>query len=355
MRITTLLWVSGCWATADVADVRILSCTPEIADALRANLDQAKLSSPEFEKAYDRLITSKQIEELARVRKDDWTISPGRPQELEFTSVDWHLLHSPQGAVNGRRPINKTWEYQITLSAGRHESHIEYAWNKFLLPPGGMGVGLNDTELDGMTIFPLPVGSWQIIEETMFAGSMVVSLFRHSPTDAVSPGSTIRFYVAEGFFITTDGMEAERMATMNSEQLAVKIGDLRKAKKLTNFFRIRAGSNTRTRSIGGSFFRHRKGSMDNPFYDYKKRGTRETDTTLFGGQLHHGVDPKEVELDGNALLFRSSESNQIAEKHEFKFNRKMILGDWVAMTPVAKTGGPMGVFAFRIIDLAPPM
>ncbi|RYD27386.1 MAG: hypothetical protein EOP87_21245, partial [Verrucomicrobiaceae bacterium] len=299
MKTVAFLLLSVCLAAGDVAEVRLLSCSPEIATAMRANLDGGKLTAEAFEKAYDRLSAGKQIQELGRFRKDDWVIAPGRPQELAFTSAGWEASNVPR---NGRRTPNQGWEHQVRMSAGLFDTHVEFSWHKISLPPGGVEFGLNSFELEAMTVTPLPSEAWQIMDETTYGSGMIVSLFRYSAASPPPSDPATRLYWAEGLFLIASEKIRDEITAMDQAHLQPKIAEWSKAGRLSDFFRIRAGSNTRDKISGGSFFRHRMGAWETDGNKYQADKVTTANMTLFGGNFVTSPDATGVEFDGSAKL-----------------------------------------------------
>jgi len=351
MKTATFLLLSVCLAAGDVAEIRLLSCSPEIANARRANLEGGKLTNEAFEKAYDRLASAKQIEEHGRFRKDDWVIDSGRPQELTFASPGWGASNIPQ---NGGRIPNKGWEHEVRLGAGLSDARIEFSWQKTSLPPGGVEFGLNPFELEAMTVTPLPSGTWQIMDETTYGSDVAISLFRHSAASTPPLDSATRLYWAEGLFLVTSGQIRSEITGMGQAALQLKVPEWRKAGRLSDFFRIRAGSNTRDTISGGSFFRHRKGSWEIEGKDYHADKVTTPNMTLFGGNLVTLPDASGVDFDGSARLTPIPAANQALENYEFAFKRKLVFGAWNAVpSSTTNSSGETGVFFIRILDSTP--
>ncbi|MBX3740524.1 MAG: hypothetical protein KF712_06005 [Akkermansiaceae bacterium] len=345
MKAAAFLLLSVCLAAGDVAEVRLLSCSPEIANAMRANLNGGKLTDEAFEKAYDRLTAGKQIEELDRFRKDDWEISSEQPREFVFTSPGWDTYNAPQ---NGIRASNKGWEHQIRIIASLHKSRVEYGWSKFSLPPGSRDFGLNRFELEAMTITTLPSPTWQIMDETSYGNQVVISLFRHSAATTPAPDPATRLYWAEGLFLIAGPQERDAITGMDQERLRLKVTELRKSAQSSDFFRIRAGSSAHD-PTSGPFFRHRKGAWEDPANDYQADKVTATNMTLFSGDLKFPGDAGETELTCVAELAPIPGPGLPLEKYEFRFTGKLPLGTWIAVTSnTPDKAGRTGIFFTRI-------
>jgi hypothetical protein len=341
MRLLALLLLSACFSRADVMEIRLFSCSPDIADAMRKSLVETKMPDPDFEKAMERLMSSRQLVNIGAFKEDAWVVHTSRPEYTELETPGWK--RNP--GSDGRRPKNTRWEHKISVVGVKLDAGIEYALQRFSLPPGGMETGMNDFELESMHSFTSPAHTWRMIDVTTLGASRIVTLFRHTSPDG-PPAANPSSYVVEGYFLhPVEGVaSAEYLRKMEPAELRERIAKLQGAK--VNYFQMRMGSAS---NFSNAALRHRKGPFDEDAAHYESKGAVPPEMTLFVWDRLTPAGPDSFEVEGMFRFWMIPKSGKWAEKHEGRFLKRIKMGEWTVATSDSSTAvGSGAAVVFRI-------
>lgn len=309
---------------------------------MRTNLTQAKISEADFDKALDRLVASGKIEEIGNFRKDDWKIySDEKVESTMLESPGWANLRSSSNS----HPKNPKWEHQIRLVGTRHKGQVEYVLHRYSLPPEGMEVSLNDFDLEAHQSFTPPAGTWQMVDETTFGESRIISLFRHTSPAVPMDGDFPRSYVMEGFYILAAASNVDALVGMDPDKLRERLDDPKTPGDRKNYFQIRIGSRD---GYQNTLYRNRKGPFDEDPSLYIARKWVSPDMTHIEFQLLPQTDT-EVEIDGMFRLWKIPESDKWLDKHDARIKQKVTIGEWVVIpSATPAVGANKAAVIFRV-------
>ena len=285
-------------AFADAIHFRVLICKPAISDAIKKNLDEAKITMDVFEKTYDRLAASGDLKEISRTSKDDLA----RGEVFRLAADD-----SPSG---------NQWQVVTTGDVSRSDQSIS----------ARIGISLNSPKKEEISLplqlfssYELPMETWNVLTEIPVGNQRVLWLARVSG-EPLKEEKFLNFNV-EGRIIGMSGAGAVTVLKKSPEEIA-KICDGRSPTEADEVFRFRLSNAA-------------KGSLMKANSDIKPYSNEGIDEKkMLSVEVTGTLSPDHKLLDCSGFAEVATLGDVEATKVNIPIGDTFTLGEWKAIAPV---------------------
>ncbi len=311
-------------ADADDVNIRIILAPRTTAEAMKQNLDPGSLPAEKFEEAYTRMVDSRQLEELFRFKK------------ANFTDKQNFVLQS--AGAGGSLPTD-IWETSIEMIVTGSPSTCHLMFARESHPPKDDNTPAYGA-IKSWFSTQVKYNSWQVIDEATFGGKVLQTLIQVVKTDSAETDPFAPRMVADGYFVSLPGKQATALEGQSSDQLAGEIKKIIAANIDVNSFRF--GANP------GSKATYNKGSVEGSSYDLK--GLKENTGSNVEIEVVQSSGDKGATWRCVGQVLQAQPEGK-PQALDFPVTDFFPVGEWKALVINRGTNNPCPVLFINIRDL----